>query len=73
MDFFIISDSDNYFSLLLIFIDFLIKIDASGPISIKQKISGMSKKIFAIYKFRTMKIDTLNVSNEKLRNQSLTL
>lgn len=35
-----------------------IKLDSKGPVIFKQKRIAKSKKIFNIYKFRTMKIDT---------------
>ena len=35
-----------------------IKIDSRGPVLFKQKRVGKNKKLFSIYKFRTMRIDT---------------
>lgn len=35
-----------------------IKCDSKGPILFKQKRIGINKKIFTIFKFRTMRIDT---------------
>lgn len=35
-----------------------IKLDSRGPVFFKQKRVGIHKKYFAIYKFRTMRIDT---------------
>jgi O-antigen biosynthesis protein WbqP len=42
---------------LLIIIGLIIKISSPGPIIIKQKRFGKKKKIFIIYKFRTLKIE----------------
>jgi O-antigen biosynthesis protein WbqP len=42
---------------LLIMIALIIKISSPGPIIIKQKRFGKKKKIFIIYKFRTLKIE----------------
>ena len=36
----------------------MIKIDSKGPVFFKQMRVGKNKKLFKIYKFRTMKIDT---------------
>lgn len=44
-------------ALLIIIV---IKLDSKGPIFFKQKRVGKNKKIFNIYKFRTMKVDTPN-------------
>ena len=45
-------------SPVLIIISILIKIDSKGPVFFKQKRVGIYKKLFNIYKFRTMYIDT---------------
>ena len=45
-------------SPVLIIISILIKIDSKGPVFFKQKRVGIHKKLFNIYKFRTMYIDT---------------
>lgn len=42
-------------SPLLLLVAILIKIDSKGPIIYKQKRIGLNKKIFFMYKFRTMK------------------
>lgn len=46
-------------SPIFIFTAFLVKIDSKGPIIFKQKRPGKEKKIYTIYKFRTMKIETI--------------
>ena len=45
-------------SPVLIIISILIKIDSKGPVFFKQKRVGIHKKLFNIYKFRTMYVDT---------------
>ena len=49
---------------ILIVIAILIKLDSKGPVFFKQKRVGKNKKIFEIYKFRTMVTDA-----EKLGKQ----
>lgn len=39
-------------------ISIIVKIDSQGPVLLKQKRVGKGKKLFVIYKFRTMRIDT---------------
>ena len=46
------------FGWLFILIAVLIKIDSRGPVLFKQKRVGKDKKLFDIYKFRTMYVDT---------------
>lgn len=52
--------------LLLFFLIFgiLIKIDDNGPIIYKSKRIGRNFKVFNMYKFRTMKVNSPNILNE---------
>ncbi|MEG0254914.1 sugar transferase [Vagococcus sp.] len=45
-------------SPLLLILVIAIKVDSKGPVIFTQKRVGKNKKLFNIYKFRTMKIDT---------------
>lgn len=44
----------------------LIKLESPGPVIFKQRRPGLMNKIFNIYKFRSMKIDTPNVATDKI-------
>ncbi|WP_414042236.1 sugar transferase [Macrococcus sp. EM39E] len=48
----------------------IIKIDSPGPILFKQKRPGLNNKIFHIYKFRSMRVDTPDVATDKLESGS---
>jgi len=58
------------FSPILIIVSFLIKVDSKGPVIFKQQRPGKNKEMFNIYKFRTMRTDTPNVSTEDLGDPS---
>ncbi|MGE6368784.1 sugar transferase [Planococcus kocurii] len=58
------------FSPLFLIVSLVVKIDSKGPIIFKQKRPGIDNEIFTIYKFRTMKIETPNVSTEELGDPS---
>lgn len=47
-------------SPIFLILSLLIKMDSKGPVFFKQKRVGKNKKKFAIYKFRTMKLDAPN-------------
>lgn len=47
-----------FFPLMLVVI-VCIKIDSKGPVIYKQKRPGYHQKIFSIYKFRSMKVETI--------------
>ena len=59
------------FLIPMLIVGLLIKIDSKGPIIFKQQRPGKNKKMFNIYKFRTMRTDTPNVSTEDLGDPSL--
>ncbi len=54
------------FSPILILISLIIKLESKGPIIFKQDRPGIYNKLFKIYKFRSMKIDTPNVATDLL-------
>lgn len=45
-------------SPLFLIIAILIKLDSKGPVFFRQKRAGKDTKIFTVYKFRTMKVET---------------
>ena len=59
------------FILPMAIVAILIKLDSKGPVIFKQQRSGKNKELFNIYKFRTMRTDTPNVSTENLGDPSL--
>ncbi|MER2190038.1 MAG: sugar transferase [Solibacillus sp.] len=54
------------FCIPMIIIYCWIKLDSPGPVLFKQKRVGKNGELFEIYKYRSMRIDTPNVSTEKL-------
>lgn len=58
------------FGIPMLFIALLIKLDSKGPVIFKQQRPGENKEMFNIYKFRTMRTDTPNVSTEDLGDPS---
>jgi len=58
------------FLIPMLIVALLIKIDSKGPIIFKQQRPGENKEMFNIYKFRTMRTDTPNVSTEDLGDPS---
>ncbi len=60
-------------SPLIAIVVLIIKFDSPGPAFFRQKRIGKDNKIFIIYKFRTMKIDTPDVAKEVLLNKGISL
>ena len=58
-------------SPLIAIVVLIIKFDSPGPAFFRQKRIGKDNKIFTIYKFRTMKIDTPDVAKEVLLNKGI--
>ena len=54
------------FSPILILVSVAIKLESKGPIIFKQNRPGINNKLFKIYKFRSMKVDTPNVATDLL-------
>jgi len=58
-----------FLPLLIIPISLLIKLTSKGPVLFKQKRIGQNKRIFYLFKFRTMRIDTpKDVPTHQLKN-----
>lgn len=58
------------FLIPMLLIALWIKLDSQGPVFFKQKRVGKDGNLFEIYKFRSMRIDTPNVSTDKLEDPS---
>ncbi len=63
----------SFFAIIVLAIPMLliavaIKIDDPGPALFKQKRVGKNKKLFLLYKFRSMKIDTPDIPTHLLEN-----
>ncbi|MGE7982532.1 sugar transferase [Solibacillus sp. NPDC093137] len=59
------------FAVPMLVVAFAIKIDSKGPVLFKQHRSGKNRELFQIYKFRSMYIETPNVSTENLGDPSI--
>ncbi|AYY66430.1 lipid carrier--UDP-N-acetylgalactosaminyltransferase [Staphylococcus hominis subsp. hominis] len=51
---------------VLFLVSLAIKLESKGPIIFKQDRPGINNKLFKIYKFRSMKVDTPNVATDLL-------
>ena len=58
-------------SPLIAIVSLIIKLDSPGPAIFTQKRIGRENKIFVIYKFRTMKVDTPEVAKKDLLNKGV--
>jgi O-antigen biosynthesis protein WbqP len=58
-------------SPIILIVSLIIRLDSPGPAILKQKRVGKDNKIFIMYKFRTMKIDTPQVAKEILLKQGI--
>jgi O-antigen biosynthesis protein WbqP len=55
-------------ALPMLIIAIAIKIDDPGPVIFKQQRVGKNKKLFWLYKFRSMKVDTPDIPTHLLTN-----
>ena len=62
-----------FLSPLFLSIFVFILINDPGPIFFKQKRVGMNGKLFILYKFRTMPIDTKEIASDKIETLNLKL
>jgi O-antigen biosynthesis protein WbqP len=58
-------------SPILLFVGLLIKVDSPGPVLFRQARAGRFHAPFIIYKFRTMKTGTPNLSTEEMQRAGL--
>ncbi len=56
-------------SWLLIIVAIITKITSRGPIIFKQKRYGKDLKVFTIYKFRSMKINSINIPTNNITHE----
>ncbi|MBC9875432.1 sugar transferase [Macrococcoides bohemicum] len=68
----IISSTAAFILLFPVFLitAIVIKLDSPGPILFNQRRPGLNNKIFHIYKFRSMRVDTPDVATDKLESSS---
>ncbi len=56
----------GFLAPFLFLVSIAIKLESKGPIVFKQKRPGINNKIFNIYKFRSMKVETPDVATDKI-------
>lgn len=49
---------------LMLIISLLIKVTSKGPVIFRQKRQGLQNRVFIIYKFRTLHVDTTNATQQ---------
>lgn len=66
LDFFLSFIAIIILSVPMLVVALWIKVDSKGPVLFKQQRVGLNGKLFEIYKFRSMYMETPNVSTEAL-------
>lgn len=61
-----------FLSPLLIITSLIIKLQDGGPVLFKQDRVGKNKKLFKIYKFRSMPVNTANVESHEVNKITIT-
>lgn len=57
------------FAPLMLIVTICIRIDSKGPVIYKQKRPGYHQRIFSIYKFRSMRVETIGKDGHPLTDQ----